>query len=171
MAVSLEGFSSFLLIVISPVLLLSLAVLVSNRDIIRRTNFWEGGAKIYTWAIILPACYLAFVFTFHMMVRYYLVGAIIFVILTVGSVYLTGSLKGDPCKVGGISKHDYMLAGILATVYILIPAAIILLKKEFSIGSAIYFAIAILYFGYSFKLLREVHRSNKIRGAQKRCDE
>lgn len=45
MAVSLEGFSSFLLIVVSPVLLLSLAVLVGNRDIIRRTNFQEGAAK------------------------------------------------------------------------------------------------------------------------------
>ncbi|NJD98653.1 hypothetical protein E3E26_02420 [Thermococcus sp. LS1] len=168
MTVSLEGFSSFLLIVIAPFLLLSLAVLVGNKDVIYRSP--EGITKIYTWVIILPGYYLPLVFTFHVMLRYPLIGAIIFTVLTVGVLYITGNLKGDPLKVRRFSKHDYMLAGILATVYILIPAFITLLKKEFSIGSAIYFAIAILYFGYSFKLLREIHRSQKTRGAQKRCN-
>ena len=169
MAVSLEGFSSFLLIVISPVLLLSLAVLVSNRDIIRRTNFWKGAAKIYIWAIILPAYYLAFIFAFHMMVRYYLIGAIIFVILTVGTLYLTGSLKSDPCKVRAISKHDYVLWGILATVYIPLPAYIILFETGLSISAVIYLTIAISYFGYSFSLLKEMHKKAvKVSGAKNR---
>jgi len=164
-AISLEGFSSFLLIVIAPILLLSLAVLVGNKDIMHRSPV--GIAKIYTWTVILPAYYLSLVFTFHVTLRYPLIGVIVFTVLTVGVLYIIGNLKGDSLKVKRFSRYDYMLTSMLAIVYILIPASITFLKKEFSIALAIYFAIAVLYFGYSFKLLREIHRSNKTPGTQK----
>ncbi|WP_258084678.1 hypothetical protein [Thermococcus thermotolerans] len=109
----------------------------------------------------MPAYYLAFIFAFHMMVRYYLVGAIIFVIITVGVLYLTGSLKSDPCKVRGISKHDYVLWSILATIYIPLPAYIILSETGLSISAVIYLTITILYFGYSLSLLREIRKNTE----------
>ncbi|NJE30844.1 hypothetical protein E3E38_07295 [Thermococcus sp. 18S1] len=158
MAVSLEGFSSFLLIVISPVLLLSLAVLVSNRDIIRRTNFWEGAAKIYTWVIILPTYYLLFLFSFQMMVRYYVIGTILFVLITLGALYVTGAIKGDSHKAEKVFRHDYMLVSILATVYILLPAYVVFFKTGVSISAGIYLAIALSYFWCSLSLLREMHK-------------
>ncbi|WP_148882498.1 hypothetical protein [Thermococcus aciditolerans] len=158
MAVSLEGFSSFLLIVISPFLLLSLAVLIGNKDVIHRINFWEGTARIYTWTIILPTCYLLFLFSFQMTVKYYLVGTILFVLITLGALYVTGAIKGDPHKAEKVFRHDYMLVSILAAVYILLPAYAVFFRTGVSISAVIYFAIALLYFRYSLSLLREIHK-------------
>lgn len=161
----------FLSILILPFYLLSLAVLIGNKDVIyRRINYCEGIAKVYTWTIILPIYYsLVSIFVFEVMVRYYLVGMLLFVFITLAVLYVIGAIKGNLHIAVKVARYDYALVGILATIYLVFPACVVLFKEGISVSAVIYFTTASLYFGYSFNLLRKIHRNQEHYGAQKRC--
>jgi len=160
---NLSGFSLFLLIFGSPVLIASLIGLVNARELIYR-DIRKGLAKFYEWTVPLLYYWEIVLAMWVMMYRYPFFGSLMLVMVAFLALYTVGFLKGR--ALGGVNspRIDYVILALNVLIYLVIPAYVVLFKEGISVSAVIYFAIAILYFGYSFSVLREVHRIAQKRG-------
>jgi uncharacterized membrane protein YdfJ with MMPL/SSD domain len=118
MAVNLEGFSNFLLIVIAPFLLISQLIILSSKEAIHRNNL-EEIVRLYTWTFVYPFTYLCIIFSIYVTARHPIIGTILLVVFILGTLYLVNALKSDSHAF--TRAYWYQMLGLLAVLYILAP--------------------------------------------------